>query len=158
MYKETIHNDEIRDLPLLEFEGKIHLIEDLESLKIVHYNYFRKMISNLNILQDIQPDFELVQDIYENKRFFGFFMPFQNCALDENNKPMYDGPAHGPTCALHTNTVYETMKEDSQNHVSAKIIGAHSKNQTMPSSLSISSSLPRNKLLVATTFTRRTAR
>ena len=31
MYKETIHNDEIRDLPLLEFEGKIHLIEDLES-------------------------------------------------------------------------------------------------------------------------------
>ena len=31
MYKETIHNDEIRDLPLLEFEGKIHLIEDLQS-------------------------------------------------------------------------------------------------------------------------------
>ena len=100
----------IQKIDLCYERTKKLLEENPEMLSTVHFKYFKKVVANLNILHDVQPTFELIQNVYENQRFFGFYMPFQNLSLDDNGKPMFDGAAHGPNCALHTNAVYETMK------------------------------------------------
>ena len=42
----------------------------------VDFKYLDKMIRNLNILHDIDPNFTLIDHTDAKQRFFGFFMPF----------------------------------------------------------------------------------